>query len=291
MDKGNKGRSEKEKVILVTGASSGIGYESARMLAQKGFRVYAAARRTSLMDPLRQYGVTPLFLDVTDEDSMQKAVDTVLEAEGRIDVLINNAGFGYFGPVETVPMEEARKQLEVNVFGLARMCQLVLPAMRAQSSGRIINTASVAGKLVLHYGGWYHVSKYSVEALSDALRMELKPFGVDVSIIEPGGICTNWGFIAAKHLKESTAGTVYEKVGKNEAELFEMTYRSKLLSKPDVVAKAIVRAASSKHPRVRYRTGRFANTLLFFHWLLPARWWDGINRMVVSRFKPREKKR
>ena len=167
------------KVILLTGASSGIGYDTAVALAQQGHKVYAAARRVERMEPLRQYGIVPLKMDVTDEASMQEGVKTLLDAEGRIDVLINNAGYGYFGAVENVPMDDARNQLEVNVFGLARLCQLVLPTMRVQHSGRIINTASVAGRAVFYYGGWYHVSKYAVESLSDAMRMELKPFGID----------------------------------------------------------------------------------------------------------------
>ena len=208
----------KPKVILLTGASSGIGYDTAAALAQEGHRVYAAARRVERIEPLRPLGVTPLKMDVTDEESMQAAVKTIMDAEGKIDVLINNAGYGYFGAVENVTMDEARRQLEVNVFGLARLSQLVLPHMRAQKSGRIINTSSVAGKAVLYYGGWYHVSKYSVEALSDAMRMELKPFGIKVIMIEPGAIKTDWGIIAADHLEESSAATVYEKTAQRMAE-------------------------------------------------------------------------
>ena len=197
------------KVILITGASSGIGFDAAATLARQGHRVYAAARRVERMEPLKECGVVPLQMDVTDEASMEAGVRTVLAAEGRIDVLVNNAGYGYFGAIENVSMEEARRQLEVNVFGLARLCQLVLPSMREQGSGRIVNTSSVAGKTVLYFGGWYHVSKYSVEALSDALRMELKPFGIDVSMIEPGGIQTNWGLIAADHLAGNDAQGVF----------------------------------------------------------------------------------
>ena len=150
------------KTILITGASSGIGFDAARTLARQGHRVYAAARRVDRMEPLKADGVVPLRMDVTDEASLEEGVRTVLEAEGRIDVLVNNAGYGYFGAVENVPLEEARRQLEVNVFGLAQLCRLVLPAMREQGSGRIVNISSVAGKAVLPFGGWYHVSKYSV---------------------------------------------------------------------------------------------------------------------------------
>ena len=141
------------KIILITGASSGIGFDAARTLARQGHRVYAAARRVERMEPLKEDGVVPVRMDVTDEESMQVCVRTILEKEGRIDVLVNNAGYGYFGAIENVSLEEARKQLEVNVFGLARMCQLVLPSMREQGSGRIINTSSIAGKTVLYFGG------------------------------------------------------------------------------------------------------------------------------------------
>ena len=271
------------KVILLTGASSGIGYDTAVALAQQGHKVYAAARRVERMEPLRQYGIVPLKMDVTDEASMKEGVKTLLDAEGRIDVLINNAGYGYFGAVENVPMDDARNQLEVNVFGLARLCQLVLPTMRAQHSGRIINTASVAGKAVFYYGGWYHVSKYAVESLSDALRMELKPFGIDVVIIEPGAIKTNWGIIAADHLIESSKGTAYEQTGTMMANNLRNMYLSNTISDPAVVRKAIVRAVNARRPCTRYRIGRMANAIVFFHWLLPTRWWDAFLRLMGKR--------
>ena len=271
------------KVILLTGASSGIGYDTAVALAQQGHKVYAAARRVDRMEPLRQYGIVPLKMDVTDEASMQEGVKTLLDAEGRIDVLINNAGYGYFGAVENVPMDDARNQLEVNVFGLARLCQLVLPTMRAQHSGRIINTASVAGRSVFYYGGWYHVSKYAVESLSDAMRMELKPFGIDVVIIEPGAIKTNWGIIAADHLIESSTGTAYEQTGTMMANNLRNMYLSNTISDPAVVRKAIVRAVNARRPCTRYRIGRMANAIVFFHWLLPTRWWDAFLRLMGKR--------
>ena len=274
-----RGALEMTKVILITGASSGIGFDAARTLARQGHRVYAAARRVERMEPLKEDGVVPVRMDVTDEESMQACVRTILEQEGRIDVLVNNAGYGYFGAIENVSLEEARKQFEVNVFGLARMCQLVLPSMREQGSGRIINTSSIAGKAVIYFGGWYHVSKYSVEALSDALRMELKPFGIDVSMIEPGGIRTDWGIIAADHLAESSKGTPYEAEGLREAETMRKAYSMRLLSKPSVVARAISKAVNSRRPRARYRVGFGAHTLVFLHTILPARWWDALFRL------------
>ena len=273
-----RGALEMTKVILITGASSGIGFDAARTLARQGHRVYAAARRVERMEPLKEDGVVPVRMDVTDEESMQACVRTILEQEGRIDVLVNNAGYGYFGAIENVSLEEARKQLEVNVFGLARMCQLVLPSMREQGSGRIINTSSIAGKAVIYFGGWYHVSKYSVEALSDALRMEVKPFGIDVSIIEPGGIKTDWGLIAADHLAESSKGTPYEQEGIRESKTMHKAYSIRLLSNPAVVTRAISRAVNSRRPRTRYRIGFGARTLVFLHALLPTRWWDAMMR-------------
>lgn len=267
------------KIILITGASSGIGFDAAEAFARQGHRVYAAARRVERMEPLKALGVVPLRMDVTDEASLEAGVRTVLEAEGRIDALVNNAGYGYFGAIENVPLEEARRQLEVNVFGLARLCQLVLPSMRAQGSGRIVNISSVAGKAVLYFGGWYHVSKFSVEALSDALRMELKPFGIDVSMIEPGGIKTNWGIIAADHLAESSKGTPYEAEGLRESETMRKAYSMRLLSNPSVVTRAISKAVNSRRPRARYRVGFGAGTLLFLHAILPTRWWDALFRL------------
>ena len=232
------------KVILITGASSGIGYGAAETLAKQGHHVYAAARRVERMEPLKEFGVNILKMDVTDEDSMKQGVEAVFQAEGRIDVLVNNAGYGYFGAIENVSLEEARRQVEVNVFGLARLTQLVLPIMRAQGSGRIINTSSIAGKMVIYLGGWYNVTKYAVEAFSDALRMEVKPFGIDV------------------------------------ANTMTWYYHSKMLSSPDVVTRAISRAVNRRHPRVRYRVGLYSFSGVFFHQIMPARWWDAMMRKL-----------
>ena len=267
------------KVILITGASSGIGLDAAQTLARQGHRIWAAARRVELMEPLKADGVHILKMDVTDEASMQQGVESVIQAEGRIDVLINNAGYGYFGAIENVPMTEARKQLDVNVFGLARLTQLVLPYMRKQGSGRIINTSSIAGKMVFYMGGWYNVTKYSVEAFSDALRMEMKPYGIDVVMIEPGAIKTDWGIIAARHLKESSEGTAYEEEGIHWANNMEWFYQTNLLSSPAVIAKAISRAVNSRRPKARYCRGRFSFIGRIAHALMPSRWWDAMMRM------------
>ena len=267
-----------EKVILITGASSGIGFDAAQTLARQGHRVYAAARRVELMEPLKADGVKVLRMDVTNESSMQQGVEAVMQAEGRIDVLVNNAGYGFFGAIETVPLEEARRQLEVNVFGLARLTQLVLPYMRKQGSGRIVNTSSIAGKMVFYMGGWYNVTKYSVEAFSDALRMEMKPFGIDVVMIEPGAIKTDWGIIAARHLKESSVGTAYESAGTQWANNMDWFYKTNMLSKPSAITKAISRAVNSRRPKARYCRGRFSFVGRIAHALMPARWWDAMMR-------------
>ena len=266
------------KIILITGASSGIGFDAARTLAQQGHKVYAAARRVELMEPLKAYGVRVVRMDVTDEESMVQGVEGVIQAEGRIDVLINNAGYGYLGAIENVSLEEARRQLEVNVFGLARLTQLVLPYMRKQGSGRIINTSSIAGKMVIYMGGWYNVTKYSVEAFSDALRMEVKPFGIEVVKIQPGAIKTEWGPIAARHLKASSEGTAYEAVGTRWADDIDWYYHTNGLSKPSAVTKAICRAVNSRHPKVCYSCGRFAHLGKVAHAVMPARWWDAMMR-------------
>ena len=269
-----------QRVILITGASSGIGYDAALILAGQGHRVYGAARRVELLEKLRDKGVIPIKMDVTDEQSMADGIKTIIDAEGRIDVLVNNAGYGYMGAIENVTIAEAKRQLEVNVFGLARLTQLVLPYMRKQHSGRIINTSSVAGKAVIPFGGWYNVSKYSVEALSDALRIEVKPFGIKVVLIEPGGIKTDWGIIAADNLEASSQGTAYQESGLKMARLLKYGYTSKWLSNPMKVAKAISRAVNSKRPRIRYRLGAGSGLIVIFHTLLPARWWDNVTSRV-----------
>ena len=271
---------KEQKVILITGASSGIGYDAATLLAQQGHKVYAAARRLDRMEPLKEFGVVPIKMDVTDKTSMVSSVQSILDTEGRIDVLVNNAGYGFFGAIENVPMEEAHRQLEVNVFGLAQLTQLVLPLMRMQGNGRIVNTSSIAGKMVIYLGGWYNVTKYAVEAFSDALRMETKPFGIDVVMIEPGAIKTDWGPIAAQHLRESSAGTAYEEAGTRWANSMDWFYKSRGLSSPKVIAKAISRAVNSRHPKARYCCGRFSFIGRVAHALMPARWWDAMMRRM-----------
>ena len=262
------------KVILITGASSGMGYQTARILAEQGHRVYGAARRVEKIEELAPYGVQALRLDITDEQSVTQVVQTLIEREGRIDVLINNAGYGYFGAIEDVPIADAKHQFEVNIFGLARITQEVLPYMRVQKSGRIVNLASVAGHVTLAFGAWYNATKYALEAFSDALRMEVKPFGIDVVIIEPGAIRTDWGIIAADHLRDVSKGGAYEQDGSRVAEGLRRIYLSKIPTNPAVISRKIAKAAVCRCPRTRYRTGRGAKLMVFFHQILPTRLWD-----------------
>ena len=245
-----------KKVVIITGASSGIGYESAKLLAQSGYKVYGGARRVDRMEDLKQYGVVPLSLDVTDQESAEAAVKTVMDAEGRIDVLFNNAGYGSYGAIETVPLEEAQKQIDVNVMGVARMSQLVAPIMRAQKSGRIIITSSVGGRVTSYLGGWYHVSKWAVESLGNSLRQDLKPFGIYVSILEPSGVKTEWGAITADHLEEAGKGTAYEAISKQVADYYRQMYNGEpgmMMNTQENLAKLVKKIVEADKPKSRYQ--------------------------------------
>lgn len=271
-----------KKVILLTGASSGIGYQTAESLAKEEHIVYGAARRTEKMEDLKQFGVKSIYLDITDENSIKNVVDTIIGNEGRIDVLINNAGYGSFGAVEDVEINEARRQFEVNLFGLARLVQLVLPHMRKQKEGRIINVSSMGGRLTTYFGAWYHATKYALEAFSDALRMEVSDFGIDVSLIEPGGIKTDWGIIASDKLEKSAKGGAYEKEAMKTAKGMKKQYSGNLLSNPIVITKAISKAVNSNRPKARYLIGFMAKPLVFLHTILPAKVFDKIMKKLMG---------
>jgi len=259
-------------VALVTGASSGIGKETAKLLIQKGVIVYGAARRVEKMSDLKDVGVKLLAMDVTNEEEMVKGIEEILRNEGRIDILINNAGYGSFGALEDVPISEAKYQFEVNIFGLARLTQLVLPTMRKQHSGKIINISSIGGKLGEPHGVWYHATKYAVEGLSDSLRMELKQFGIKVVIIEPGSIITEWNSIAREHLLKVSGNSDYKKLANKHANM--LAQADKYGSKPIVVAKTIVRAALANNPKTRYATGGGAKLILFLRSVLSDKMFD-----------------
>jgi NAD(P)-dependent dehydrogenase (short-subunit alcohol dehydrogenase family) len=268
-----------QKVALITGASSGIGKETAVLLAKQGFVVYAAARR---VDQLPSDGIHALALDVTDEASMVACVQRIVSEQGRIDVLVNNAGYGSFGALEDIAMDEARKQIEVNVFGLARMIQLVLPTMRSQGSGKIVNVSSVGGKIWSPFGSWYHASKFAVEGLSDCLRMELTPFGIDVIVIQPGAIATPWGEVAADHLIEASGSGAYAEQAKINAASIKRAYSGGRITKPIVIATCIVRAVTSSKPKTRYTLGYGAKLALFIKNLLGDRRYDRFIQKLVK---------
>lgn len=272
-----------QPVAFVTGASAGIGFESAKKLASNGFTVYAGARRVDRMEPLKAHGINVLPLDVTDDESMRNAVGTVLEAHPRIDVLVNNAGYGSFGALEEVDLAEGRRQFDVNVFGLARMTQLVPPAMRAAGQGRIINISSIGGKFYEPLGTWYHSTKFAVEGLSDALRLELKPHGVSVSIIEPASTQTEWGRISAEGLLASSGRGPYADQAKETAAVLASTDKPATSTPPEVVADAVLLAATSARPKTRYPVGRGAAAILALRRILPDRVYDAAVMAVLKR--------
>jgi len=262
------------KTALVTGASSGIGEETARTLHKLGYTVYAAPPRTDRLEQLTPTGIHALTMDVTDDESMTSGIEQIIAETGRIDVLVNNAGYGSFGAIEDVPIDEARRQFEVNVFGLARLTQLVLPHMRAQRSGTIINISSIGGRFTTLLGGWYHASKHAVEALSDALRMETTPFGIDVVVIEPGLIRTEWSGIAANHLEETAEGSAYASQIKAVANSMRSESTNKRQSPPSVIADTVEKIVTARKPRTRYVVGFAAKPLVTLRRILPDRAFD-----------------
>ncbi|WMI98003.1 oxidoreductase [Pseudomonas chlororaphis subsp. aurantiaca] len=270
------------KVALVTGASSGIGEATALKLKALGYTVYAAARRVERMHPLAQAGLHVLPLDVTDDASMQACVQDILARSGRIDVLVNNAGYGSYGAVEDVPSDEARAQFEVNVFGAVRLIQLVLPQMRAQHSGTIINITSMGGKMHTPLGAWYHGTKFALEAISDCLRLEVQPFGIDVVVIEPGGIKTEWADIAAQKVVETSGRGPYAPQAQAMARSMVGQTSRKYQSPPQVIADTIARAVSARRPKTRYAVGFGAKPLIFLRRLLSDRTFDGLMRLATG---------
>ena len=261
-------------VALVTGASSGIGESTARALLAQGFTVYAVARRVDRMSALATDGVHTFAMDVTDDASVVAGVDRILAEQGRIDVLVNNAGYGSYGAVEDVPIEEARRQFEVNVFGLARLVQLVTPPMRAQESGRIINISSIGGKFYEPFGAWYHATKFAVEGFSDSLRMELRPFGIKVVLIEPGPIRTEWNEIARDSLLDRSGSGAYASFARRAHAVMERFDEPSRASTPEEVADKIVKAALARRPAARYPVGRGARVITTSRDLLPDRVFD-----------------
>jgi NAD(P)-dependent dehydrogenase (short-subunit alcohol dehydrogenase family) len=267
------------KAVLITGCSSGIGRATAVHLSSVGWKVYASARDAESIASLERNGCQLISLDVTDEDSMRSAVGEIERREGAVGVLVNNAGYSQSGAVEAVPMEKVRRQFETNFFGLARMCQLVLPGMRRQGYGRIVNLSSMGGKLTLPGAGHYHATKHAVEALSDALRFEVEGFGVKVSVIEPGLIKTGFADAAVESMDGPQDGPYAgfdEAVARATVENYERGPISRLAGGPEAVAEAIEQAISARSPRSRYVVTPSARLFLGLRSLLPDRVWDAV---------------
>jgi NAD(P)-dependent dehydrogenase (short-subunit alcohol dehydrogenase family) len=266
-------------VALITGASSGMGKDFALRLISEGYAVYGAARRTDLMQPILSAGGVTLELDVTADASMVSAVDRIVRERGRIDVLINCAGYGQMGAIEDVAMDDARRQMEVNLFGLARLTQLVLPHMRAARTGKIVNISSVGGKFATPLAGWYHASKFALEGYSDALRMEVEPFGVEVVVVEPGGTDSEWIPIAIEQLQRVSARGPYRNLVEG---IVQSSVWKRKMPSPSIVTDLVVKALKARRPQTRYVAGFTAKLSLQLRHLLSDRIFD---RLMMSAVK------
>ena len=271
--------SKPQRTVLITGASSGIGKATAQLLLVQGWKVIAAARNTESMNDLRASGAEVLSLDITDSQSRQSVVRHIHQQFGTLDALVNNAGFGDVGPIETMPIQTAQKLFEVNVFGLIGLTKMVLPEMRKRGKGRVINLSSIAGRFVTPGAGWYGASKFALEALSDALRLELHQFGIKVVIIEPGLIATRFETVVSKSMAEAQRDPAWapmmKKVQGNWVEGF------KRASSADVVAATIHKALNARAPKARYRCGHRAQSAVIQR-LLPTSLWDSIIRNQMT---------
>jgi short-subunit dehydrogenase len=279
---------EKSRPVLITGCSTGIGRATAERLAGEGYNVHATARRLESIAELAERGMKTHALDVTDEGSMEAAVAEV-EKDGPVGALVNNAGYSQSGAIETIPMSSVRKQFETNVFGLIRMCQLVLPGMRAAGSGRIVNLSSMGGRLTFPGGGIYHATKHAVEALSDALRFEVRGFGIDVAVMEPGLIVTEFGETAAGSLAEVEEHGPYAKFNAAVAKITAGAYRGPMArfgGGPEAVAKKISKALSANRPNTRYKVTPSAKVMIGVRRLTTDRIWDRMMRSQYPRPKP-----
>ena len=278
------------RAVLITGCSSGIGHATAARLVADGWKVYATARRPETLSELQAAGATTLALDVTSEESMAAAVETVVAAEGAVGVLINNAGYSQSGAVESVPVDEVRRQFETNVFGLLRICQLVLPGMREQRWGKIVNIGSMGGRLAFPGGGIYHATKYALEGISDSMRFEVRGFGVDVILIEPGLIVTGFGEVASGSISSASADQgPYADFNRKVAEITDGAYKGpmvKLGGGPETVAATIARALGAKRPRARYPVTPSAHLMIGQRRLTPDRVWDLMMRAQFPTPKP-----
>ncbi len=273
---------KKQQVVLVTGASSGIGKTTVKKLLNEGHIVYGAARRVERMRDIGELGAKVIKMDVTQEGDRMHCIDQIISSEGRIDALVNNAGFGLYGAVEDIPLEDAKWQFEVNLFGLAGLVKLVLPHMRAQRNGKIINVSSMGGKIYTPLGAWYHASKHALEGWSDALRLEVKQFGIHVVIVEPGIIKTQFGDVMVEPMKKYSGNGPYADFVKKVINAVESSYSESNGSPPSVIADVIAKAIRSRNPKTRYRKGKMAGSLLFLRRWVSDRMFD---RIVLSQVK------
>jgi NAD(P)-dependent dehydrogenase (short-subunit alcohol dehydrogenase family) len=276
------------RAVLITGCSSGIGAATAARLAAGGWTVYATARRPETLAELEAKGCRTLALDVVDEQSRKAAVDAVVEAEGAVGVLINNAGYSQSGAVESVSDERVRAQFETSLFAPLALCRLVLPGMREQGWGKLVNVSSMGGRFTFPGGGVYHATKYALEALSDAMRYELKGFGIDVILIEPGLIRTGFGDVVTREIGGATTddgpySDFNRAVGETTIGVYERGLLARLAGPPEAVAEAIERALAAKRPRARYTVTASAKALLALNALLPDAGWDAMLRSSYPR--------
>ena len=267
------------QTVLVTGASAGIGKATAETLLEAGYTVYAAARRVENMRDLEDLGAVALEMDVTNEEDLAAGVERISEEQGGVDILVNNAGFGLYGPMEDIPLDDARYQFEVNLFGLARLTQLVLPHMRERGAGRIVNVSSIVGKAYVPLGSWYVASKHALEGWSDCLRFELKNFGIDVIIVEPGLIRTEFGDVAFGPLKERSANSPYDRIVERLTAGME-SYEGG--SPPSVIADTVLKAIRAKRPKTRYSAGQYAKPVLLLRKLVSDRIFDRVIERTVG---------
>ncbi|MBK0091178.1 oxidoreductase [Erwinia sp. S59] len=271
--------SQEKKTALVTGASSGMGKAIAHKLIQDGYQVYVAARHVDKMSDLVSLGAKPLRMDISVDEEIVAGINTILTQTGGVDVLVNNAGFGLYGPVEEMGIDEGRYQFEVNLFGAARITQLLLPAMRARRSGHIINVTSMGGKMYSLLGAWYHATKHALEGWSDCLRLEVAGFGIKVIIIEPGVIETEFGEVARNSIIRRSANGPYGSLVNKVDMSIKNTYGQGKGSSPELIANVVSRAVSRRRPRTRYAAGRFAKMLISMRVWLGDRIFD---RIILS---------
>lgn len=268
------------KTVLVTGASAGIGKATVICLAQNGYKVYGIARRIEKMKELKEFGIITIEMDVTKDESLVKGVNQILSEVGSIDILVNCAGLGSYGALEDVPMQEAKNLMEINLFGATRLIQLVLPQMRKNKYGKIVNISSVGGKVGLPMGSWYHASKFAIEGLSDCLRNEVRQFGIDVIVIEPGGTKSEMTEIGASDMMRVSGQTVYKKFANSINKMYSEMAKNAV--EPIVIAKLIKTGIEAKNPKTRYIGGAMAKPMLFMRKLLSDKLFD---KILMSQMK------